>query len=66
MSQASRNLRDAIGHSLDALEMINFNNGYEAAIAGLDELSDKAHNEGNSEKAEILRWAAKELLGENA
>jgi hypothetical protein len=66
MSQASETLRNALNHSLDALEMINFNNGFEACTNGLDELSDIKHNEGDTIAAEILRWAAKELRGENA
>jgi len=58
-------MRDAIVHSLDALEMISFNQGFEAATNGLDELSDIKHNEGDTTAAEVLRWAAKELRGEN-
>lgn len=65
MSKASQDMRSAISHSLDALEMINFNNGFEAATNGLDELSDIKHNAGEKVAAEILRWAAKELRGEN-
>lgn len=66
MSEASKSMRSAIESSLDALEMIDFNNGFEAATNALDELSDKAHNEGAIGIAETLRWAAKELRGENA
>jgi len=65
MSQASESMRNALGHSLDALEMINFNNGFEACANGIDELSNIKHNEGDTVAAEILRWAAKELKGEN-
>jgi hypothetical protein len=36
MSKASQDMRKAISHSLDALEMIDFGNGFEAAIDGLD------------------------------
>jgi hypothetical protein len=46
--------------------MIDFGNGFEAAINGLEELSDLKHNTGDKAAAEILRWAAKELRGENA
>jgi hypothetical protein len=59
-------MRNAITSSLDALEMIDFGNGFEAAINGLEELSDLKHNTGEKEAAEILSWAAKELRGENA
>lgn len=65
MSQASQSMREAITNSLDALEMISFGNGFEAATNGLDELSDMKHNEGDTVAAEVLRWAAKELRGEN-
>ena len=66
MSKASQDMRKAISSSLDALEMIDFGNGFESAIDGLDELSDMKHNAGDAVAAEILRWAAKELRGENA
>jgi len=66
MSKASQDLRSALNHSLDALEMINFNNGFEAALNGLDELSDIKYNNDEHIAAEHLRWAAKELRGENA
>lgn len=65
MSEATQGMRSGLEHSLDALEMIAFNDGFEAATTALDEMSDKAHNEQNFGAAEILRWAAKELRGEN-
>jgi hypothetical protein len=65
MSETTRTMRKAVEHSLDALEMVNFGLGFEAATNGLDELSDQKHNEGDTTAAEILRWAAKELRGEN-
>lgn len=66
MSKTTELLRQAIEHSLDTLEMVAFNQGFEAATNGLDELSDLKHNQGATNDAEILRWAAKELRGENA
>jgi len=66
MSKASQDMRKAISSSLDALELIDFGDGFEAAIDGIDELSNLKHNEGDTLAAEILRWAAKELRGENA
>lgn len=66
MSQASQDMRKALASSLDALELINFGDGFESAIDGLDELSNLKHNEGDTVAAETLRWAAKELRGENA
>lgn len=65
MSKASQDMRKAISSSLDALEMIAFGNGFEAAIEGIEELSDTKHNAGDQVAAETLRWAAKELRGEN-
>ena len=65
MSQASKSMRDAVSHSLDALEMIAFNDGFEAALEGLEQLSDQLHNRNELTQAEALRWAAKELRGEN-
>jgi hypothetical protein len=46
--------------------MIAWNDGYEAAINAIDELSNHLHNTDDAVPAEILRWAAKELRGENA
>jgi hypothetical protein len=66
MSKASQDMRKAISHSLDALEMITFGNGFEAAVEGLEELSDLKHNTGDRVAAEVLQWAAKELRGDNA
>lgn len=57
--------RNAVEHALDTLEMASFNQGFEAAINGLDELSNTKHNEGDHVAAEVLIWAAKELRGEN-
>ena len=57
--------RERIEGALDVLEMASFNQGFEAAINGLDELSNTKHNEGDTIAAEVLRWAAKELRGEH-
>jgi len=65
MSQASRHMRNAIEHSLDALEMIAFNNGFEACLEGLEQASDKMHNNGHFIAAEALRNTIKEMRGEN-
>lgn len=65
MSAASEQLRRAIESSVNALEMVVFNNGFEAAIEGIEELSNLKHNSGDKTAAEILRWTAKELRGEN-
>jgi hypothetical protein len=65
MTTAISTMREAINHSLDAVEMLSFNDGFEAAINGLDWLSDIKHNQKQEEVAAVLRWAAKELRGEN-
>jgi len=65
MSNASQTMRKALASSLDALELINYGDGFEAALDGLDELSNQLHNDGETAIAETLRWAAKELRGEN-
>jgi hypothetical protein len=62
----TKGIRTAVEHSLDALEMLAFNQGFEAATNALDELSDIKHNFDDLVTAEALRWAAKELRGENA
>lgn len=65
MSEITRGIRSALDHSLDALEMAAFNEGFEAAINAIDEFSNTKHNEQDSVAAEILRWAAAELRGDN-
>ena len=65
MNEIRESLKNAISSATDALEMYNFNQGFEAAVNALDELSDYYHNNGNTTRAEELRWAVKELLGEN-
>ena len=57
--------RDEVELSLDRLEMQAFNRGFESCLQGLDELSNLAHNQNNPALAEALRWAVKELNGEN-
>ena len=66
MSANTKLLRTAAESALDALELISFTEGFEAATNALDELSDIKHNFDEQRVAEILRWAAKELRGENA
>ena len=65
MSELTKKLREASELALDSLEMASFSEGFETATNGLDELSDTKHNAGDKVAAEILRWAAKELRGEN-
>lgn len=58
-------LREGIDRLIDHVEMLNFNNGFEACLNGLDEISNRLHNEHNHEWAEAIRWAVKEMKGEN-
>jgi len=66
MSMNTKRLRAAAESTLDALELLSFTEGFEAATNALDELSDIKHNFDQTQVAEILRWAARELRGENA
>lgn len=52
-------------NAIEQLSMIAWNAGFESATDALDELSNELHNKGDKLPAEILRWAAKELRGEN-
>jgi hypothetical protein len=58
--------KNEIDRQLDLYGMSQFSKGFESCIEALEELSNHAHNNGNPTLAEALRWAAKELLGENA
>jgi hypothetical protein len=66
MSLNTRLLRKAADNTLDALEMLSYSEGFEAATIGLEELSDIEANGGDLDRSEILRWAARELRGDNA
>ena len=57
-------IRQSTERLLDHLEMHNFNQGFEACINALDEMSNRFHNEGRFRRAEIIRTAVKELTGE--
>lgn len=65
MSKASKETRHAIDHHLDLLEMTVFNEGFEACLNSIEELSNLKHNAHELIFAEHLRWTAKELRGEN-
>lgn len=62
MREEARRLAEV---AIDRLEMAVFNQGFEAAMNALDELSNKKYNEGDKTAAEVLRWTVKELKGEN-
>jgi hypothetical protein len=66
MSETTQALRHSIEHTQDLLEMAAFNDGFEAALNAFDELSNQLHNSQDTEGAEVLRWAASELRGDNA
>jgi len=65
MSKLTDELRQRVSLNLDALEMAAFNSGFEAAVNGIDEISNAKHNQGDSIAAEVLRWVSLELRGEN-
>jgi hypothetical protein len=58
-------MRDAVNSSINVIEMLSFGAGWEAAISGLDELSEIQKNDRNERTASILRWAAHQLRGGN-
>ena len=58
-------IRGGVDRLLDLLEMHNFNQGFEACINAIDELSNQKHNDGDHMAAEVLRWAVREMKGEN-
>jgi hypothetical protein len=58
-------LRHELFMKLDLVEMTQFSRGFERALNAIEELSDQAHNKGNPALAEALRWAVKEVMGEN-
>lgn len=66
MSEATDKVRESLNHTLDMLEMAAFNQGFEAAINAIDEMSNELHNTGDIVAAEVLRWLSKEMAGENA
>lgn len=64
--ESMKELRQELDRNLDKIEMLAYHNGFEGALNGIDELSNQLHNQGDHNGAEALRWAAKELRGENA
>lgn len=66
MSGVTRGIRKSMELQMDTLEMSSFNEGFEAALDSIEELSDQKHNNHELIFAEHLRWTAKELRGENA
>lgn len=58
-------IRQGVERLLDHLEMEQFNRGFEACLDAIDELSNLEWNKDRKATAETLRWAVKELKGEN-
>jgi hypothetical protein len=58
-------VRQELFMKLDLVEMTQFSRGFQRALDLIEELSDQAHNKGNPALAEALRWAVKEVMGEN-
>lgn len=65
MSKVTKHLRSAVESSLDVLEMAAFNEGFEACLSAIDELSNVKHNNHELIFAQHLRETASELRGEN-
>ena len=65
MSLNVKLLRQAAEGTLDAIEMLSYTEGFEAAVSLLDECSNSQYNFGDKAAAEALRAAAKELRGQN-
>lgn len=65
MSKASKDVRIRVEGALDMLEMSAFNDGFESAIEAIEQMSDDKFNQGEDEAAEVLRWLARELRGDN-
>ena len=61
----SDGLREGIDRLIDQVAMTEFSRGFDACIEAIDELSNSEWNKGRAATAEVLRWAAKELNGEN-
>jgi hypothetical protein len=66
MLMSVEQFKQQVDRQIDLYGMAQFSRGFEACIEALEELSNQKHNEGLKETAEVLRWAARELLGENA
>jgi hypothetical protein len=58
-------LRMGIDRLIDQVEMASFNKGFEACLDAIDEISNAEHNKGHKATADTLRWAVRELKGEN-
>lgn len=65
VEEAFENFRRDIAPVMDKLGFQAYGLGYNAAVEMIDEMSNMKHNEGDTIAAEVLRWAAKELRGEN-
>ena len=65
MSNFNESLRKDLDSTVDKIEMASFNQGYEAAINAIDEISNGLHNDGEKTMATVLDWLSKELRGEN-
>ena len=65
VEDAFENFRKDIAPVMDKLGFQTYGLGYNAAVEIIDELSNAKHNQGDIIAAEVLRWAANELRGEN-
>jgi hypothetical protein len=65
MLMSVEQFRNQVDRQLDLYGMAQFSRGFESCIEALEELSNQQHNQGKPATAETLRWAVRELLGEN-
>lgn len=65
VEDAFENFRKDIAPVMDKLGFQTYGLGYNAAVEMIDEMSNMKHNQGDTIAAEVLRWAANELRGEN-
>ena len=65
IEESFENFRKDISPIMDRLGFQTYGLGFNAAVEMIDEMSNAKHNEGDTIAAEVLRWASKELRGEN-
>lgn len=65
MKTSETSIRGGVESLLDHLEMHNFNQGFEACINAIDEMSNELYNNGYRVRSEALRTAVKKLTGED-
>jgi hypothetical protein len=59
-----KQIRESIDADVDELFQRGYDLGWASLLEEIDNLSDQKHNDGDYVAAEVLRWAAKNLRGE--